>query len=93
MIDMVSCNRMRTVFEAYAKGEVTQVALWTAYRGSFEGGSGTVILPAGDVIKMASEAFPTAVPMVTPDRKFIIKGIRGVDRTGSSAVPLNENVS
>ena len=73
---------MRTVFEEHTGGEVTQVALWTAYRGSFEGGSEIPILPAGDVIKMASEAFPAAVPMVTTERKFIIRGIRGKDRTG-----------
>ena len=63
---------------------MTQVALWTAYRGSFESTTGPPILPAGDVIKMASEAFSTAVPMVTAERKFIIKGIRGKDRTGQS---------
>jgi chromatin structure-remodeling complex subunit RSC9 len=81
-------HRMRLAFEAYPDGEVTQVALWTAYRTEFEPHSiSSPMLAAADVIKMSTEAFPAALPMVTdgPDKRFIIKGIRIRDRTGQSA--------
>lgn len=78
---------MRLAFEPFPDGEVTQVALWTAYRTEFEPHSiSSPMLAAADVIKMSTEAFPTALPMVTdgPDKRFIIKGIRIRDRAGPS---------
>lgn len=78
---------MRYAFEANPDGEITQVALWTAYRTEFEALSQTdnALLPAADVIKMSTEAFPQALPMVMEgtERKFIIKGIRVRDRTSA----------
>lgn len=77
---------MRLAYEEYPDGEVTQVALWTAYRSEFERytTATTQMLPAAEVVKMSTEAFPTALPMVTeqPDRRFIIRGVRIRDRTG-----------
>lgn len=77
---------MRHVFEAEPDSEVTQVTLWTAYRGEFDATAQQYpILAAADIIKMASEVFPGAAPMVTepPDKRFIIKGIRMRDRTST----------
>lgn len=77
---------MRTVFEENAACEITQVALWTSYRVEFDS-SEVTILAAAELIKMVSEAFPTALPMVTEtgeERRFIINGIRPRDRTGTT---------
>lgn len=78
---------MRYCFEDHPDGEITQVALWTAYRAEFEllSQTETGLLPAADVIKMSTEAFPQAMPMVieVPEKKFIIKGIRVRDRTSA----------
>ena len=74
---------MNSVFEAEPDSDVTQVALWQAYRAEFDGQSLTIpILAAADIIKMASEVFPTATPMVIdgPPKRFVIKGIRLRDR-------------
>ncbi|KAL8280187.1 hypothetical protein RQP46_007517 [Phenoliferia psychrophenolica] len=82
-------NWMRQAFESFPNGEVTQVALWTAYRTEFEPHAIThPMLAAADVIKMSTEAFPAALPMVTegPDKRFIIKGIRIRDRTDTRLV-------
>lgn len=84
---------MRTVFEAEQSTEITQVALWTAYRLEFEA-TRVDILPASEVIKMVSEAFPAALPMVTEigdEKKFIINGIRIRDRTGELAISVLES--
>lgn len=81
---------MQYVFEGHPEGEVTQVTLWQAYRGQFEG-QGLPLLVAGEVIKLSTEAYPEAMPMVTEgsERKFIIKGLRIRDRTSEfSSCPL-----
>ncbi|KAM0747117.1 hypothetical protein T439DRAFT_329359 [Meredithblackwellia eburnea MCA 4105] len=81
---------MRTIFEPHSTSETTQVYLWTAYRSAFEPHNLThPMLAAADVIKMSTEAFPTALPQVVDDpnaqggsgKKFVIKGIRVRDRT------------
>ncbi|GAA94487.1 uncharacterized protein L969DRAFT_91553 [Mixia osmundae IAM 14324] len=78
---------MRSVFTSDEIGEVTQVNLWNAYRAAFEQFAAQyAMLPAADVIKHTTDAFPDAVPMVQmlptvgadgrPEKKFVIKGIR-----------------
>ena len=75
---------MKTVFEYDAGSELTQVALWTAYRSQFDAVGLPPLLAAADVIKASTEAFPQATPTVVeaPERKFVIKGMRIRDRTG-----------
>ncbi|ORY91694.1 hypothetical protein BCR35DRAFT_320194 [Leucosporidium creatinivorum] len=85
-------NWLRTVFEAAPDAEVTQVALWQAYRSEFEPLVALKItgalLPASDVIKMSSEAFVDALPMVIeqPEKRFVIRGMRIRDRTDMRTV-------
>ncbi|SGY78773.1 BQ5605_C008g04947 [Microbotryum silenes-dioicae] len=79
---------MRYVFEADPDSSLTQVAFWTAYRAEFEKPLPTVPtsapwLAAAEVIKMSTEAHPTAMPMVHQEgneRKFIIRGLRVRER-------------
>ena len=83
---------MHWTFENIADGELTQVALWTAYKDQFEHAdppNESRMLNAADVIKHTTEAYSNAVPMVTPERKFIIKGIRIRDRAGSLSSSLS----
>lgn len=75
------------MFEANATAEITQVALWQAYRAQFEPvvqKGGPPMLTASELIKKASQLFPGALAMVVeqPERKFIIRGIRLKDRPG-----------
>lgn len=78
---------------------MTQVALWQAYRGEFEPlvtlKITGALLPAADVIKMSSEAFTDALPMVIeqPEKRFVIRGMRIRDRTGESSVILRRGWS
>lgn len=71
---------------------MTQVSLWQSYRNQFETLIGTrqieSMLPAASVIKMTSDAFPGATPMVIEgeQRKFVIQNIRVRDRTGEALV-------
>ncbi|KAL8291678.1 hypothetical protein RQP46_001936 [Phenoliferia psychrophenolica] len=70
---------MRHTFEACKDSEVTQVALWTAYRTEFEPRvASEPMLSAADVITMAADAFPSSLPCVTdgPDKRFFIQGMR-----------------
>lgn len=85
-----SSHRMRTVFESLPNGDITQVALWQAYRAEFEPLGPKLMLPAADVIKMTTDAFPQAMPMVIenpPPKKFIIRGMRIGDRAGACSSP------
>jgi hypothetical protein len=79
---------MRHTFEGHADGEVTQVVLWHGYRAQFNYGDNPSLLVAGEVIKLSSEAYPQAMPMVTEgvERKFIIKGLRIRDRESESSL-------
>lgn len=75
------------MFEPEPAAEITQVALWQAYRAEFEPivqRGGQPMLGAADIIKLSSQVFPGALAMVIeqPERKFIIRGIRVKDRTG-----------
>ncbi|KAM0788749.1 hypothetical protein ACM66B_002841 [Microbotryomycetes sp. NB124-2] len=76
---------MRSAFEHAEDAEVTQVELWTTYRHRFEqlyaAGQTGPLLPAADLIKMTSEVFEGAKPMVVekPERKFIIRHMRRRD--------------
>lgn len=82
--------RMRTVFESVPDTHITQIALWTAYRAEFEPLANlkltATLLPAGEIIKMTTEAFPDAMPTVVEqpngEKKFVIAGMRIRDRTG-----------
>jgi chromatin structure-remodeling complex subunit RSC9 len=78
---------MQHVFEYSPDSEVTQVALWTAYRKEFEPHDRKPhqMLAAADVIKHTTEAFPQALPMVTSgeERRFIIKNMRIRERIGT----------
>ncbi|SCV70728.1 BQ2448_3490 [Microbotryum intermedium] len=81
-------RRMRYTFEADPESSLTQVAFWTAYRAEFEKPLASVpvsasLLAAAEVIKMSTEAHPTAMPMVHQEgneRKFIIRGLRVRER-------------
>jgi chromatin structure-remodeling complex subunit RSC9 len=78
---------MQHVFEQSPDAEVTQVALWTAYRTEFEpyDSKPHPMLAAADVIKYTTEAFPQALPMVISgeERRFIIKNMKIRERIGS----------
>lgn len=63
------------MYEADPDAEVTQVALWTAYRREFEG-KGQGMLPAAEVIKHSTDAFPHAMPMVAAEKSYVIRGIK-----------------
>ena len=81
---------MRTVFEPVHGADITQIALWQAYKAEFEPLANlkltASLLPAGEIIKMTSEAFESALPMVmdlpSGEKKFVISGMRIRDRTG-----------
>ncbi|KAL8686297.1 MAG: hypothetical protein Q9218_007203 [Villophora microphyllina] len=77
---------LKCVFEEHKDSEITQIALWQAYRTRFEQHSlGAVanhnapgLLPAAEFIKNVSIIFENATAQVIsgPSSKFIIKGIR-----------------
>ncbi|KAL9586070.1 MAG: hypothetical protein Q9203_003993 [Teloschistes exilis] len=77
---------LKCVFEEHKDSEITQIALWQAYRSRFEQHSlGAVpnhnapgLLPAAEFIKNVSIIFENATAQVIngPSSKFIIKGIR-----------------
>ncbi|KAI4237117.1 MAG: hypothetical protein LQ352_007957 [Teloschistes flavicans] len=77
---------LKCVFEEHKDSEITQIALWQAYRSRFEQHSLGVVanrnapglLPAAEFIKNVSIIFENATAQVIngPSSKFIIKGIR-----------------
>ncbi|KAL8704508.1 MAG: hypothetical protein Q9201_002317 [Fulgogasparrea decipioides] len=75
---------LKCVFEEHKDSEVTQIALWQAYRSRFESYSHAAVpnapglLPAAEFIKNVSLIFENATAQVVngPSSKFIIKGIR-----------------
>jgi chromatin structure-remodeling complex subunit RSC9 len=78
---------MRYVFEADPEAEIQQVDLWFAYRTQFQDYQDKVpITAASEVIKMSTDAFPDALPMVVErakDKMFVIRGIKVRDRSGA----------
>ncbi|GAA6019029.1 hypothetical protein JCM11491_002495 [Sporobolomyces phaffii] len=74
---------MHRMYEIDPDSDITQVSLWTAYKTQFEqicaSPSVPVMLAAQEVIRLSSQAFPSAVPTIVDDadgRKFIIKGLK-----------------
>lgn len=71
---------MRFVFETDPNENITQVQCWMMYKAQWEPyvAKGIPMLPAAEVIKSISSAFPEALAMVTHDepKRFIIKGIK-----------------
>ncbi|KAL8867834.1 MAG: hypothetical protein Q9174_005399 [Haloplaca sp. 1 TL-2023] len=75
---------LKCVFEEHKDSEITQIALWQAYRSRFEPHSNVQVpnmpglLPAAEFIKNVSLIFENATAQVIngPSSKFIIKGIR-----------------
>ncbi|GAA6014873.1 hypothetical protein JCM10207_002208 [Rhodosporidiobolus poonsookiae] len=77
---------MRLAFEPDANSDITQVSFWKAYETLFTPHMTPgvpVMLSASDVIQRASEGHPSATPVVleTPERRFVIKGIKQRERT------------
>ncbi|GAA5892253.1 Rsc9p [Sporobolomyces salmoneus] len=78
-------NWMHRMYTLSPISDITQVSLWTCYKTQFESIAQSQtpgipnMLPAQDVIKLSSQAFPTAVPTIVDEseggRKFIIKGL------------------
>ena len=75
---------MRWTYENVPEAEVTQVSLWTTYKEQFEkiDSQDNKMLAAADVIKHSTDAYETALPMITEvdGKKFIIRGIQPRDR-------------
>lgn len=75
--------RLKTCFEEDPAGEITQIALWTAYNQSFQAASQQPGRPAlsqaKDFITNVSNTFPGAIAQVVqqgPIAKYTIKGLR-----------------
>ncbi|GAA5977588.1 hypothetical protein JCM5350_002283 [Sporobolomyces pararoseus] len=79
---------MHKMYEIDPDSDITQVSLWTAYKTQFEplttndnsspSSSIPTMLQAQEVIRLAGQTFPSAVPTIVEDsegRKFIIKGL------------------
>jgi len=87
-------NWMHRMYEIDPDSDITQVSLWTTYKTQFETITSTssdvnnnnpnanvpIMLAAQEVIRLAGQAFPSAVPTIVDDsdgqRKFIIKGLK-----------------
>lgn len=88
-------RRMHTVFESVPNADITQVALWAAYRGQFEplvqAKATAPLLSASEVIKLTTDAYPNALPAAigVPEKKFVIQGMRIRDRTGARCFPTH----
>ncbi|CCA69438.1 hypothetical protein PIIN_03338 [Serendipita indica DSM 11827] len=71
---------MQRAFEAVPHAEITQVDFWNLYRTAFTSYGPDTMLPATDLIKLVTNVFPSAMPMVSQGAngkpsKFIIKGL------------------
>ncbi|KAJ9640300.1 hypothetical protein H2199_005839 [Coniosporium tulheliwenetii] len=78
-----SSQWLKTCFEEDPSGEITQIALWTAYNQSFQAASQQPGRPAlsqaKDFITNVSNTFPGAIAQVVqqgPIAKYTIKGLR-----------------
>jgi len=68
---------MQLVFEPSSSAEVTQVALWQAYKDEWRAHPTLAVqmMHAGDMIKLTTTAFPGAMPNVTHDKRYVITNI------------------
>jgi chromatin structure-remodeling complex subunit RSC9 len=82
--------RLRTCFEEDPHGEITQLALWSAYNAAFKGKETRPLMQAKDFITNVSTTFASAQAQVVaneedPSRpKYTIRGVR------ARAVPVNK---